>query len=358
MNFLDLETITPALIRSGQSLKLCSDPGRGKSEYSESVPKMMSKLLGKPFGYQTVTMATASPNTLNGFTVPVEHEGRLVSRSTLPEWMQTFNDGFCDQFEHGLLVLEEWGQGEGDTKRAGAELVLNHRIGRHRLPPGWAVWCLSNFASNRSGVTKEFDFIINRWTEIDITDDLAAWEYWALAHGVNPIFIHFVRNYPEVVFSKGVPDKQGPWCTPRSIVRCGKLLTELEDEDGKIPINGATNELATGTIGSAAASQLFSTIKLSHVMPDYNDIIRDPTGTKIPTEPDAKMLVCYQLAHRVTEKTMEPVLAYIERYPKEFAVTFAKSATRRDDTLIDTAAFSKFCVNNQSLLGVITRAKL
>jgi len=359
MNFIELEQITPALIASRQSVLIKSSPGQGKSEFSASVPKMMSKILGKPFGFQTLFLATATPTNLLGFMVPERNkQDRLLSSYTTPTWMQTKDGGFADDYEHGLLVLEEWGQGEAETKRAAAELVLNGEIGPHKLKPGWCVWALTNFAGDRSGVTKEFDFVINRRTEIEIKPDLAAWERWALANGVGPIFITFARQNPQIVFSEGVPEKQGPWCTPRSLVRCERLLMSLANDDGKIPTHAAANELATGTIGAPAAAQLFATIQLAHVMPNYNDIINDPKGTTVPERPDARMLVCYSLAHRVTEKTMDPVLTYIERMPKEFAVTFAKSAAGRDESLIDTAAFAKFCVNNQSLLGVIARAKL
>lgn len=364
MNFTQLETITPALIKSGVSLEIKSSPGRGKSEYTASVPKRMSKILGKPFGFQTCFLATQTTTALTGFNIPEKFHERLLSVLTVPQWAQVDLEvaigdmRFADEYEYGLLVLDEYGQGESDVKRQSAELLLNKRLGPHKLPKGWCVWALSNFASDRSGVTKSFDFVINRRGEIIMTDDLASWERWALSHGVGPIFIHFAKQNPQIVFSGGVPEKQGPWCTPRSLVLCERMLMGLADDRGMIPMDPEANELASGMIGPAAASQLFATIQLAHVMPDYNDIINDPKNTKIPDRPDARMLVCYQLAHRVTEKTMSPVITYMERMPKEFAITFAKSAARRDDSLIDTAAFSKFCVDNQSLLGTIARAKL
>lgn len=365
MNFTQLEKIAPALLSSGKSFELFSSPGRGKSEFINSLPPMMSRLTGDKWGFASCFIATQTPTDMMGFMVPERIKDRLMSSFTMPTWMQTIDpvtglpDGGCAlDYEYGVLHLEEFGQGEADTKRSSSELLLNKRLGQWGLGRGWCVWASSNYASDRSGVTKSFDYLINRRGEIKINDDLASWERWALSHGVSPILITFAKQNPNIVFSEGVPEKQGPWCTPRSLVACEKVLMKMADADGKIPTSPEANEIASGMIGVGGASQLFAMIQLSHVMPAYEDIVKDPKGTQVPTRPDAQMLVCYSLAARVTDKVMKPIVTYIERFPKEFAVTFAKSAARRDPDLIDTEAFSEWCVKNQTLMGTIARATL
>ena len=57
---------------------------------------------------------------------------------------------------------------------------------------------------------------------------------------------------------------------------------------------------------------------------------------KLPTKPDfPQMLVVFNLAHRVDTKGIEAGdPKYIERMPKEFAVTFAKAACKRNHALV------------------------
>jgi hypothetical protein len=365
MNFDTLHQLAPSILKSRKSVELVSPPGRGKSEFIAAQPSRMSRLMSTAsrkveWGFATCFLATMTPADMMGFMVPEKREdGRLVSSFTMPPWMRTVDGRMVDEFEYGILLLDEYGQGEADTKRASAELLLNKRLGQWQLPAGWSVWAASNRASDRSGITKSFDFVINRRLEIHITDDINSWVGWAEAKGVDPVFITFARQNPQIVFDpKGVPDKQGPWCTPRSLVMCQDVLNALKnDPDDLIPATPEAAELAGGMIGAGASAQLFAMIRLAHEMPNFDDIIAKPESTRIPTKPDAQMLVCYQLAARANEKNITPMIKYVERLPKEFAVTFVSSAVQRDTSLIDTKSFSKWCTENQTLMAVIHRAK-
>jgi len=360
MKFTDLDRVAPALFRSGRSFEMRSSPGRGKSTWMGDQIGRMTKITGKPWGFASCFLATMTPTELMGFMVPINQGGHVLSQYSLPTWFQTSDpitgqpDGkLVTDFENGVLFLDEYGQGEADVKRASAELLLNGKIGPHKLPKGWVVWGASNFASDRSGVTKEFDFVINRRVLLEITDDPAGWEDWAADHGLNPVLIAFAHQNPGIVFSPGVPDKQGPWCTPRSLVALGKILDEMTTPDGNLPSDTIAMEIAQGTIGAAASAQLLAMIKIGQDMPRYEDIVANPMNAKLPKGPDAQMLVCYRLAMNITVKDVEPVVDYMERLPKEFSVTFAKTAARRDASLVNTKRFGKWCAENSSLMSAI-----
>jgi uncharacterized protein YabN with tetrapyrrole methylase and pyrophosphatase domain len=69
------------------------------------------------------------------------------------------------------------------------------------------------------------------------------------------------------------------------------------------------------------------------------------------------MLICYKLAHMVSEKTAAPVITYVERLPKDFAVTFATAACRKNHALVNVPAFDKWIMANASLMSAIAFAK-
>lgn len=366
MKFTDLDRVGPALLDSGKSLELLSSPGRGKSEWTASLIARMSKNSSAEWGYATCFLATMTPTELMGFMVPVKDDrGRVLSQFSIPTWFQTrdpvtgeMNGKMVTDYKRGLLFLDEYGQGEADVKRTSAELLLNKQIGPHRLPNGWSVWAASNKATDRSGVTKDFDFVINRRTIVEITDDPAGWEDWAFSKGVNPTLITFAHQNPQIVWSPGVPDKQGPWCTPRSLVAIGKILDQMSGGTGDLPTDAVAQEIAQGTIGAGATAQLFAMIKLGQEMPKYEDIVNNPMNAKLPKQPDAQMLVCYRLAANVNDKDVNPVVDYIERLPKEFSVTFAKSAARRDPSLVNTKRFGTWCTTNASLMSAIADVRV
>jgi hypothetical protein len=254
-------------------------------------------------------------------------------------------------YKRGILFLDEYGQGDADVKRASAELLLNRRLGPHKLPDGWVVVAASNRDKDRSGVTKSFDFVINRRCEIDIQPDLQAWTEWANTSGVMPLTIAFANQNPHIVFSDTVPEKQGPWCTPRSLVMADRILS-IMTADNELP-DASASELVAGVIGAAAVAQYFSFVALEREMPKFEDIVASPDKVRVPDRPDAQMLVCYSLAHRVEDDTIAPVVQYIDRFPKEFGVTFVKAATQRNYKLITTPAFRKWCSDNSALMAAV-----
>lgn len=348
----------PTYFDAGVSIELQSSPGLGKSELVHQMRAKLSAMYNEPIGFAEMMLATQTPVDLLGFMVPQDYtygDGRKVLRSgfTEPLWMTCVDGKSVNEYRRGILFLDEYGQGEPEVKRASAELLLNKRLGPHRLPEGWIVVAASNRSKDRSGVTKSFDFVINRRMQIEITPDVESWEEWAVDHDISPEIVAFAVTNPSIVFEADVPKEQGPWCTPRSLVLCDRILSKFKGPDGLFPEDAEAVEDAQGMIGVPAAAQLFATIRLSHEMPKYREILSAPSKAKLPDRPDGRMLVAYTLANRVTVEDIEPVLTYVDRLPPEFSVTFAKAAIRKTFSLINTPIMGKWCVKHQGLMAAI-----
>lgn len=358
MKLSDFKRRFPAYARSGLSIELISAPGRGKSMTIRQCVQMMSEADGEEWGYADLFLATQTPPDLVGFQFKgeVTYDGNTfpITDPTAPTWFITETGLPVFAYKKGVLFLDEFGQGQTDVKAAAAELLLNKRIGKWRLPDGWIVVAASNRTSDRSGVTKSLDFVINRRKEIHITDDLESWLDWASTSGVMPLTMAFAAQNPQIVFSDGVPDKQGPWCTPRSLTMADRDLQALAAENGgKLPTDPLAVEDVAGIIGQAAAAQYFAFVRLENEMPKYEDIVKDPTGTKVPEKPDAQMLVCYNLAHRVSKDDADKVIEYVKRLPKDFAVTFVKTACSREPLLMTKPGFMKWVQENAALVAAL-----
>lgn len=358
MHFNQLARVMPALLNSGVAIELVSPPGRGKSTFVRDTVARMTKRDGKQWGLATLFLATQTPPDLIGFVFKGSMKDKdghdlATSEPTMPAWMITENGRPLWEYERGVLFLDEFGQGQADVKAAAAELLLNGRIGRHQLPPGWSVVAASNRTSDRSGVTKSLDFVINRRVEINITDDIESFTDWCMKNNVDPLFTTFAVQNPAVVFTDGVPEKQGPWCTPRSLVMLNGIFDEMKEKDQLAPTDSSAIEVAAGTIGLAAAQALMAHVKLGQEMPPIEEILKNPKKVKIPTKPDVMMLVAYSLASRVTVDNVDPIVEYMNRAPKEFAVTFARQAIKRDGAIILTEAFDRWTAENASLMTAL-----
>ena len=216
MKFSDLGQALIDNIDANVTSHLKSGPGRGKSQFVADLVKYSSKRDGFEWGFCTAMLATYTPSDLLGYMVPQKTTNpdgtiSLVSAFTVPPWMMTAPTAeyplgrHINTYRRGIVFLDEWGQADPDTKKASAPLLLSKKVGPHQLHEGIAVIAASNGKADRSGVTKTFDFLINREDEIIITDDLASWLEWADRNDISPIMKTFVAQNPHIVFADGVP---------------------------------------------------------------------------------------------------------------------------------------------------------
>lgn len=338
------------------SIYLTSAPGVGKTDTISRAPEVVGRALKKNLGLVVINGPLLTPGDAIGYLMPRPmDDGRMESQYSEPFWFKTRENVRLAEYEGGFIFVDEADKTDVDVKKVIGEAALSGRLGPHQLAGGWVVWMAGNTAEHRSGSTKELDHLINRRMEIPIQVDLGSWVNWANANGVSPLLRAWAEKNPQIMFSEKIPDKQGPWCTPRSAVRFDRYLMRLAGGDlNNIPEDGDVLEEAGGMIGAPAAASLFAFVKLQNEMPRYEAIIAAPSKAKLPQKPDAQMLVCYTLAHRVEKEEIDPVIEYIQRLPKEFAVTFAKAACKRNAHILGTPGMQKWAMNNASLMAAIS----
>ena len=107
---------------------------------------------------------------------------------------------------------------------------------------------------------------------------------------------------PTLVFADEVPEKQGPWCTPRSLVMHDRIMQVKHNRLGVYPDDAKTIESAMGLIGPTAA-QYFAFVRLEQCETlGLESIVRDPQGAKLPTKPDSGRCWWCSIWHRVDTK--------------------------------------------------------
>jgi hypothetical protein len=348
---------------TGACFYLRSAPGRGKTTTVIDAADKIAKDLGKNIGIVVINGPNLTPGDTIGFGVPKhskDEHGRPISEMvfTLPFFWRTDEGKLLEEYEGGIIFVDEADKMDVDIKKVMGEMALSGRCGSHRLPPGWVVWMAGNRQEDRSGSTKELDHLINRRLEINIEDDIAGWEQWALKNNVNPSIIAFAVGNPMVVFPQTLPDKQGPFCTPRSLVAVGHVLDIMAgnvpgNSRGNLPTETDAVEIAAAGMGGAAAAQLFATLRLEAELPDMDTIMSAPAQAKLPSKPDAQMLVCYKLASITDERNIKPIVAYVQRLPADFSATYAKATVTRKPVLAATTTMIDWCKTNSTLMAII-----
>jgi hypothetical protein len=352
--------------RANIAVELVSSPGVGKSDAVRQYIDWLKKMNpGKTVGFQIMFMATYTPVDLLGYMIPVTApDGSKITSFTTPMWMFSTEGKLLSSYDIAVLFIDEYGQGEPDTKKGAAELLLHGQVGPHYLGPNCMRIAASNRMSDRSGVTKSLDFVINRRAEVPVTTNYECWEIFAIEQGIPTVFMFYAKRFgDERIFNNDVPKVQGPWPTARSYVMAINYLEakrKLMEEQGiawenygcNDPESAAENMSALrGIVGEAMAGDLISFIRQRDALPDFDEIVADPDNAKLPSTPDARYMAAHECAFHVTDKNIGQVAKFIARLPQEYSVTFALPAVKRHPRLLLNKDFQQFMRSNQALIN-------
>lgn len=269
--------------------------------------------------------------------------------------------------EHGVLFLDEYLQAPQDVRKAAARLLEERKIGDYSLDDfgHWVVFAASNRAQDRSGTGKPMAFETNRKLELEIEPDLDSWVAWATVNSVHPLFIAFAKANPGLVFTDKVPDHGKPFATPRSFVRCNRLLQTMAKSFGSTGHHGlplehpAAIEVAGGLIGMEVAATLLAFLSMADQLPSYEEIVASPKKAQVPgtDRADALYAVSEMIAFRAKKDDMDSLVTYIERMPEEFQLATVASILKRSKErreLMTSRQLTDWMSRHTDLIGILT----
>jgi hypothetical protein len=335
-----IKTVFKTQIETGVrfAIELSSGPGLGKSEGCEQVVDELSKEFGEPVAFIPYFLSTLEAPDVGGFKIPTKDtDGTPITVSSRAPWMPRANAP-----KYGLILLDEFRQASHDVQKPAAELLLNGRVGESQLPITYFVLAASNREKDRSGVQRELAFIANRRMLITVDPNLDAWVEWAERKNIHHAAISFAKSHPGKVFQTEIPDKPGPFCTPRTLVKTSYLI-------GKLDMASFT-EAAMGYMGEGTAAEFVAHLRVVDELPDYEEIVAAPNKVTVPTRPDACYAVMQMIAHRVDGPTASAAFTYLKRLGREFQIAGLKATVRRSSVLMQTPEFGAWIRENKDIV--------
>jgi hypothetical protein len=369
MDLSKIVKLLPGYIRAGICLEIRGNSGIGKTDMiRQFVWDMNSKLVGGTWGIGSHFFATYTPSDVTGYLMPreitvVNADGtttvQTISVWSTPAWAradkgQKFE--MLNDFDNGVLAMEEYDKAGLEVKKAAAPVQLYGGIGDFMLKPTIGRIMLTNHAAEgRQGSTKEFDFTISRKILVNATQSVSGWMDWALQNGVNPVTVAFAEEHPNAVFGNILPEKQGPFCNPRTLVMLDSVAREtgLLTNDGELTDAEAFYETATGAIGSVATKDLTTFLKFRDDVPKWDEIVASPGKAKVSSNSGAQLMAAHICAFNVDDKTIEAAVTYIRRLTPSFHIVFIKAATRRNFRLVISKAMKKWTSEEPRLVALI-----
>jgi len=241
--------------------------------------------------------------------------------------------------EFGYLFCDEINQASPQMQAALGGLILYGVVGEYHLPKGWVVIAAGNRLSDRASAQRMPTQMRNRFAHLYVTPDVDAWTKWANANGVAPEFVAFVRLRRELLHMMPKGDENA-FPTPRSITKAAKYVNAPKEHRLR---------LFAGLIGDGPAAEADGFIELYRSLGSLDDIVADPDGATVPTEPSCRYAVCTGLGRIATRKNFPNIIRYAKRLNRESEILVVTDATGRDATLKNTPAYGSWAVDNQDL---------
>lgn len=370
---------TEILIETGQAVMWSSGSGMGKSTAAVQLFNRLKEKgakVGEKWGMGIIFAATQTPPDLIGYQFKGERDiitgidegtGQPITKKitvtdpSIPLWMISTEGKPAFLYDKFFLLIDEYGQGEGDVKRALAEIFLAGGTSPWYLPPGSVRLACTNEGA-RYGVSKDFDFCIARRTLLRISPSVDGflmyvdkpYTHQGKQYQVMPVTKAWAKSHPAEVF-EDEPKEQGPWCNPRQLVAADRYMQAKFASTGKRELDPLAIEVLAGTVGMGVTTSLGAHLSFALSLPQLEDVVADPMGTDVPKKPDLQMLMAYEMAGRVDKSQLSPVVQYISRLPKDMSVTFVSALLRRDyRQFANEPAMQAWVSKNATLISIIS----
>ena len=283
-----IETVTlrqaRSLIRAlaaEQSVLLLSAPGVGKSDMVTQVAAEAGLECRSLLGTQI------APEDVSGIPRIVgERSVFCPPRVLLPEDPAPF-----------CLFLDELPASAPDVQKAFYSLLLERRLGEHRLPAGTWVVAAGNRAEDRALVRQLSSALVNRVIILQVRVDQGEWLAWAGSNGVRPEILTFIRMMPDALM-RPVPDQPVPFSTPRTWTSLSRALDLVE---ARGLLDGATRRaLAFGLVSPTDAAIFCATTEETFLdLQPLEDYIYHPA--ELPEDP-VRLWFVLSLIRRTVEQ--------------------------------------------------------
>ena len=332
------QQIVPLVLASGnqQPVGLIGPVGVGKTQYFKGwFRDLYAEHVGvsaDQLGFIQERVANRDSAEIAGVALPSKDaNGDIITQFTKPPLITKIEQTKC---EYGIILFDELMQATADVQKVLADVLdpAERTLAGWAIPDGWIVCFTGNRTADKSGASRMLSHLLNRCAVFELQFDIKGWASWAEQNDVNPLAIDCAMAYADDgFFADCVPTEDGPFCTPRSLVRAAQHLTAFTDSaefDG-IDLPSYVESLLAANIGDRAAGMLSRHIAMADQVPTARDIFADPTGANVPDATGYQLLAANRAINAAHDAdTGEAALAYVVRLRPDLQVSLGSKLLR------------------------------
>lgn len=262
---------------------------------------------------------TKAPEDLEGVPFPKEENGQMFTYFAPPH---RFRELARPDAPEIFVLLEEINTAQPHVQVVAMQIALDKCAGSCEFGKNVRIVAAGNRVGDRAAVHTMPAPLMNRFEHYELVADVDEWVAWALATGIDPTVIGYVRSQPAKLNTFD-PDSSSPaFATPRSYEMLDRRIQGLGWEHELLP------KAMAATVGAGVALELAAFRRLKHDLPDAEVVLRDGAHAPVPQQADRCYFVMTALAaaliRQPSYKRVTESLLYVTRMPAELGAKFLR----------------------------------
>lgn len=278
---------------------------------------------------------------LNGYPAP-DHERKLATWY-MAETVPFKENKEFDAYDDHLIVwfLDEFASCQPDVMLIAQQLMLDNRLGKNYIRDNVVIVAATNRECDGAVVNPMPKPLANRMIRINVEPDVHEWlEYSEDKLPTIALTYHQYKTNMLCTYSDKNPVLSNG--TPRS---WSKFWEIFQQTDIPMPVREAG---MYGAVGTAAALDALTFVKLEASVPNLDDILKDPEGFALPTDLSVQYLTCIGISGMMNHKNVDKFYKYLTRNSADLVIMVFTMACKREDKqkvatrLIKTSTFMQY----------------
>lgn len=319
MSYKELIAELPSVLKAGVVPYIRGSPALGKSSLAQEIADKFGLLL------IDVRLAECDPTEIGGFPYFDQELGKAkyYPLTTFP----TTTDKIPEGYKGWLLMLDEFSSASIATQGAAYKLVLDRKVGQHKLHPKVIIIAAGNKEDDGAIVNPMSTALISRFSMFELELSHKDWMDWAINNGIDYRITSFLNFKPDYLY-KFKPDATDPYASPRTWHMLSKIIKDK-------PMKEIHLAVLASLIGEGVAREFMTFLELESKLPKFDTIVANPEGTVMPTELGVQWAIMGMIAHNISTTNAGQVCKYLDRFSDELKVVTTREIRMRHPKLLD-----------------------
>lgn len=222
-----------------------------------------------------------------------------------------------------LLFLDEFNSAMRGVLSASYKIIYDGMVGMERLHPDTFIVLAGNRAEDNAIVNDIGTALQSRVVHLPVKKSLRDFQNYGYKTGFDSRVLGFLEVQPDMLHQFDPNHENLTFACPRTWEFVSKYMTGRSFDRTNV-------KTLAGMVSEGPAVSFYGFLKEFDRIPRFDDIIKDPQGTKVPMEDGTQWATISMLLAKFDSKNFSDIGLYMNRFPAEMQIVFFRGVAHRD----------------------------